>query len=100
MPPLRISRHAWPFSTGAILDARLIGYAGSKDGLSPAESQRLADLADTVHNLPDLIQRWEEVDEPLLRGMLADYDDRWGHVSSFRLADAYDDALARARGSS
>jgi hypothetical protein len=71
----------------------LIGYAGAKEGLSPDESERLADLADAVHNLPDLLRRWEDVDEPLLRGMLADFDQKWGHKSTCRLLVAYEDAL-------
>lgn len=74
-------------------EARLIGYAGMKHGLSADESTRLADLADAVHNLPDLVRRWEDVDEPLLRGMLADFDEKWGHTSTYRLLVAYEHAL-------
>jgi hypothetical protein len=76
----------------AVLEARLIGYAGSEHGLS-SESNRLADLADAVHNVPDLVRRWEEVNERLLRGMLADFDKKWGHKSTCRLLVAYEDAL-------
>jgi len=61
--------------------------------LSREESERLADLADAVHNVPDLLQRWEDVDEPLLRGMLADFDQKWSHRSTCRLLVAYEDAL-------
>jgi hypothetical protein len=77
----------------AVLEARLIGYAGTEDGLSAEESKRLADLADAVHNLPDLLRRWEEVNEPLLRGMLADFDRKWGRKSKCRLLVAYEETL-------
>ena len=77
----------------ATLEARLIGYGGHERGLSPDDSDRLADLADAVHNLPDLVRRWEEVDERILRGMLEDYDKKWGHRSTCRLLVAYDDTL-------
>jgi hypothetical protein len=77
----------------AALEARLIGYAGADGGLSPEESNRLADLADAVHNIPDLVRRWEGVDEGLLRGMLADFDQKWGSKSTCRLLVAYEEAL-------
>jgi hypothetical protein len=77
----------------ATLEARLIGYAGAEGGLSAEESLRLADLADAVHNVPDLLRRWEDVDESLLRGMLADFDVKWGHKSTCRLLVTYEDAL-------
>ena len=75
----------------AALEVRLIGYDGSERGLSVEDSNRLAALADAVHNLPDLLRRWEEVDEPLLREMLADFDKKWGHKSSCRLLRSYED---------
>ena len=77
----------------ATLEARLIGCAGAEHGLSAEESTRLADLADAVHNLPDLLRRWEDVNEPLLRGMLADFDKKWGHKSTCHLLVAYEDTL-------
>ena len=77
----------------ATLEARLIGYGGHERGLSAEDSDRLADLADAVHNLPDLVRRWEDVDEPLLRGMLGEYDKKWGHRSTCRLLVAYEEAL-------
>jgi hypothetical protein len=77
----------------AALEARLIGYAGAESGLSAEESMRLADLADAVHNVPDWLRRWEDVNEPLLRGMLADFDKKWGQKSTCRLLVSYEDAL-------
>jgi hypothetical protein len=79
-----------------MLEARLIGYGGHEHGLSADDSDRLADLADAVHNLPDLVARWEEVNEPLLRGMLGDYDQKWGHRSTLRLLVTYEEALRAA----
>src|SRR5206468_3224473 len=61
----------------AALAGRLLGYEGSKTGLSPERSAQLADLMDAVHNIPDLMTRWGECDEVLLVAMLKDYDRRW-----------------------
>jgi hypothetical protein len=80
----------------ATLEARLIGYGGAESGLSSDESNRLADLADSVHNLPDLVRRWEDVDEKQLRGMLADFDWKWGSKSTLRLLTTYEETLRGA----
>jgi hypothetical protein len=80
----------------AALEARLIGYAGSQNGLSVEDSNRLADLADAVHNIPDLLRSWEDVDEGLLRAMLADFDRKWGEKSTLRLLVAYERQLGAA----
>jgi hypothetical protein len=53
----------------AIVRARLIAYRDKHD--------RLADLMDAVHNIPDLLQRWEQCDERLLRSFLAEFDRKW-----------------------
>ncbi len=54
----------------AILMAR--NWAGA-DG----RNEKLADLMDAVHNIPELLNRWEECDEPSLRSALKHYDVRW-----------------------
>jgi hypothetical protein len=77
----------------ATIEVRLIGYAGSDRGLSDEESRMIAAIADAVHNLPNLLQTWELVDEGLLRGTLAGFDDTWGHLASCRLLDVYESAL-------
>jgi hypothetical protein len=79
----------------ATIEARMMGYAGEQRGLSEIEGKRLADLMDAVHNLPDLIQRWDTCNEDLLRGMLRDFDARWYGVSGVRLLEEYEGALAR-----
>ena len=61
----------------ACLHARLLGYEGESHGLPPRRAQLLADLMDAVHNLPQLILRWPECNEALLRGMLAGFDEKW-----------------------
>ena len=38
----------------AAIDARLLGWAGEREGLTSDESKRLADLMDGVHNVPGL----------------------------------------------
>lgn len=60
------------------IEARMLGYEGHEHGLSAAKSDQLAALMDAVHNIPHLIAAWERCDESLLRGMLGDYDSRWG----------------------
>jgi hypothetical protein len=39
--------------------------------------EKLGDLMDAVHNIPELLNRWEECDEPSLRSALESYDKRW-----------------------
>ena len=41
---------------------------------------------DAVHNIPDLLGRWQDCDEALLVSMLKDYDEKWG----MSLAGEYD----------
>jgi len=76
----------------AAVRVRLLGYAGERNGLSPAQASEIAALADAVHNLPHLAQHWETCDEDLLRGMLEDCDKRFPNGRS--LLDAYDIAAA------
>ena len=64
--------------TRATITARMMGYEGASVGLSPNQSAKLADLMDAVHNIPDLLSRWQDCDEDLLVSMLKDYDDKWG----------------------
>jgi hypothetical protein len=64
----------------AIMTARMLGFEGSAGGLSARRSTQLADLMDAVHNIPDLLARWEICDESLLVSMLKDYDEKW-HAS-------------------
>jgi hypothetical protein len=72
----------------ATIQGRLLGWEGEGAGLPPERSAQLGDLMDAVHNIPDLVQRWEECDEDLLRSMLRAYDEKWS--SSARLLEVYD----------
>jgi hypothetical protein len=72
---------------------RMIGYEGSERGLTAEQCRMVAALADAVHNIPGLLQSWETVDERLLRGMLAQFDARWGAMASCQLLAAYDAAF-------
>ena len=74
----------------AALDARLLGWAGEREGLGRDESKRLADLMDAVHNIPGLAADWGRCDEQLLRSMLGDYDTRHGGG----LLETYDRVVA------
>ena len=53
----------------AIVQARWIAYRD--------HHEQLADLMDAIHNLPDLLQRWEQCDERLVRSLLVVFDDKW-----------------------
>ncbi|HSQ00298.1 MAG TPA: hypothetical protein VL049_24020 [Candidatus Dormibacteraeota bacterium] len=78
----------------AAIQGRMLGLAGERDGLSRDRSKQLADLMDAVHNIPDLVQRWDACDEGLLRSMLKTYDDKWRPSAS--LLEAYDRAVSGA----
>jgi hypothetical protein len=73
----------------ATIHARLIGYAGHDAGLTPEQSDCLADLMDAVHNIPDLLKRWGECDERLLRSFLETFDEKWQDRTSARLLGTY-----------
>ena len=51
-----------------------------------------------MHNIPQLLQRWEHCDEALLRSFLETFDAKWTGSSSGDLLAAYQDAIERGRG--
>ena len=56
----------------------MIGWTGAQTkGISPDESKRLADLMDIVHNLPSLLQHWQDFNEDWLIADLQKYDKTW-----------------------
>jgi len=61
----------------ACIEARQLAWNGEHTGLTSRQSAELAALMDAVHNIPYLLQNWERCDEELLRGMLADFDQRY-----------------------
>lgn len=61
----------------ASITARMLGYDGHEQGLSPRQADHLAALMDAVHNIPHFVRDWDRCDESLLRGMLQDVDERW-----------------------
>jgi hypothetical protein len=73
----------------ATIHARLLAYDGHEAGLYAEQSDCLADLMDAVHNIPDLLSRWENCDQPLLRSFLQTFDDKWHHHTSARLLTTY-----------
>jgi len=38
-----------------LLEIRMLGYEGQKNGLSKEKSELIADLADAVHNIPEAL---------------------------------------------
>ena len=79
----------------ACVRARSLGYEGQTSGLGRDRAELLADLMDAVHNLPDLIVRWSECDESLVRANLEDFDARWPSEGIGLLA-TYNHSLAGA----
>lgn len=71
----------------ATLDARAAGWQ------SEVNPERLADLMDAIHNIPSLVQNWENCDQNLLKGMLLDYEQNW-KADGPCLRTIYDQALA------
>jgi hypothetical protein len=62
----------------SFLEGRAMGYGGARrNGISPEESERLAELMDIVHNLPHLLLRWEHFKEDRLVDALRSYDEKW-----------------------
>jgi hypothetical protein len=75
----------------ATIHARLIAWGGEASGLTARQSSQIADIMDAVHNIPQLLQRWEDCDQALLRAMLHDLDAKWG----LRLLEVYDAAPSK-----
>jgi len=73
----------------ATIDARLIAYEGHDVGLNAKQSDCLADLMDAVHNIPDLVRRWEDCDERLLRSSLEAFDEKWRDETTVSLLETY-----------
>jgi hypothetical protein len=81
----------------AAIHARVIGWSGEKEGLSADQSAQVADLMDAIHNIPHLLQRWEQCDEGLLRLFLETFDAKWKGTSDARLLVVYEEALVKQR---
>ncbi|MBL0215086.1 MAG: hypothetical protein IPQ07_14510 [Myxococcales bacterium] len=73
----------------ATIRARFIAYGGHQEGLTSEQADCLADLMDAVHNIPELLTRWEDCNEALLQGMLEDFDRKWQGHPSAQLVSAY-----------
>jgi hypothetical protein len=79
----------------ATLEARAMGWHGTKHGLSNEEAERLAKLMDAVHNVPALLSNGQVVDASRLRASLKKYDDDYSYVSHAKLLVVYDRAATR-----
>jgi hypothetical protein len=55
-------------------DATIYARNWAAGDVSPG---KLGDLMDAIHNIPELLNRWEDCDEPSLRSALESYDKRW-----------------------
>ena len=71
LPPESELRACLEVLRRAILNARSWAW---KKKVDPAQ---LADLMDAIHNIPDMLQRWESCDRELMLEMLSDYETKW-----------------------
>jgi hypothetical protein len=82
----------------AILHARMLGWgfpsAGSSDNV---QYEQIADLMDAIHNLPGLMQNWDQCDQNWLRETLKAYDDKRGPDGG-QLLRTYDLAVSGTPG--
>jgi hypothetical protein len=79
----------------ATVEARALGWTGTRGPLTERDAKRLSALMEAVHNIPHLLQCWERVNEEWLRADLRKYDDEWGAESHVRLLDSYDIVMSR-----
>ncbi len=78
----------------AIIYARALAYR-------KADFQLIGDLMDAIHVIPELINKWEECDEPdLKRDYLQVFDNRWAEKTGFSLLSIYAGAYSGPPGSS
>ena len=81
----------------ATIEARALAWS---DAARPEERpprdrlRQIADLMDSVHNIPSLLNHWSECDEPMLRAFLRSYDEQWAGSGAYRLLDVYDRNVA------
>ena len=64
----------------AVLQTRSLGLENRSSLLkrvSRKRSEQIADLQDAIHVILELLNKWEECDEPGLRKYLETYDGKW-----------------------
>jgi hypothetical protein len=80
----------------ATLEARALAWGNLRliQRLSKRRQEQVADLMDAIHNLPHLLNDWENCDQQWLRQSLRAYDDKWAASGGVRLAKVFDQKLA------
>lgn len=73
----------------AIFQARAWGWQDDVD------AEQLADLMDAIHNVPSLVQHWEDCDQGWLKDKLESYKRRWSKSDGTCLLEIYEEALIR-----
>jgi hypothetical protein len=73
----------------ALLHARLMGFSGTVD------AAHIADLMDAVHNIPDLVQKWDRCDIELIRTYLKTYEEKWAARGGLALCEIFDQKVVR-----
>jgi len=82
----------------AVLQTRSLGLENSSSLLkriSRKRSEQIADLQDAIHVILELLNRWEECDEPELRKFLEAYDRRWAiEENDFSMSKTFNAEIA------
>ncbi len=72
--------------------------AGRSWAWSNEPNEKPGDLMDAIHNIPNLLNRWEECDEPSLRSDLLRFDRKWAQSDGdLRLCSFLENALAAGK---
>ncbi len=61
--------------------------------LSQAPYDEMADLADAIHNIPELLNHWEDCDSVFLWSQLEAYDEKWTQSTNFSLTKIFQNVV-------
>ena len=75
----------------AILHARALAWGMPPAGTGP--EVEIADLMHAIHNIPSLIQHWEQCDQNWLRSSLEAYDEKYG-TDGAQLLRVYEEVVS------
>lgn len=75
----------------SMLNCRAWGWSGE------VSAEHIADLMDAVHNIPELVVRWERCDVEFLRtAYLLPYQQKWAERGGLPLCRIFDSVVARS----
>ena len=76
-----------------ILEIRMLGYEGQKNGLSKEKSELIADLADAIHNIPEAILSDEYDLNFHTEIMLGSFDEKYKEFDCCKPLSVYKNSL-------